>query len=136
MIYSKRIVLNFPSNLVDKPIVYKLTKDFNLEFNILKAYVNPKEEGLMVLELKGDKKEYNKAIEYLKKEKVKIQTLSKDVTRNDKKCVYCGLCVGVCPSGALFTDLESMEVIFNNEKCIACGMCVKVCPYKAMEINL
>jgi len=134
--YSQRIVLNFPSNLVDKPIIYKLTKDFNLEFNILKAYVNPKEEGLMVLELKGEKLEYDKALNYLKKEKVKIQTLSKDVTRDDEKCVHCGLCVGVCPTGALATEPESMEVIFNNEKCIACGMCVKVCPYAAMEIKL
>ncbi|UCC96223.1 MAG: NIL domain-containing protein, partial [Candidatus Omnitrophota bacterium] len=48
--YAQKIVLHFPSNLVDKPIIYKLSKDFDLEFNILKAFVNPKEEGLMVLE--------------------------------------------------------------------------------------
>ena len=134
--YSQRIVLNFPSNQVDKPIVYKLAKDFNLEFNILKAYVNPKEEGLMVIELTGEKKEYDRAVEYLKKEKVRIETLAKDVTRDEKKCVHCGLCVGVCPVGALVVEPESSEVIFYNEKCIACGMCVKVCPYKAMEMRI
>ncbi|MCK4912607.1 MAG: NIL domain-containing protein, partial [Candidatus Omnitrophica bacterium] len=64
--YSQKIVLRFPFALVDKPIIYKLTKDFNLEFNILKAVVNPEEEGVMVLELKGDEEEYKKAIKYLK----------------------------------------------------------------------
>ena len=134
--YSQRIVLNFPSNQVDKPIVYKLAKDFNLEFNILKAYVNPKEEGLMVIELRGEKKEYDRALEYLKKEKVRIETLAKDVTRDDQKCVHCGLCVGVCPVEALVIEPESREVIFYNEKCIACGMCVKACPYVAMEMRI
>ena len=133
--YSNKIVLHFPSNLVDKPIIYKLCKDFDLEFNILKTFVNPREEGLMVLELKGDKKQYDKAIKYLKKEKVKFQTLSKDVTRDEKKCVHCGLCLSVCPSAAFEVDSKTREVIFHKEKCIACGMCVGVCPYKAMKVE-
>ncbi|MBU2257859.1 MAG: NIL domain-containing protein, partial [Candidatus Omnitrophica bacterium] len=62
---TKRIVLHFPQRLVDKPIVYKLIRDFNLEFNILKAYVTPQEEGLMVLELKGKDEDYQKGIKYL-----------------------------------------------------------------------
>ncbi len=133
--FAKKIVLHFPSNLVDKPIISKLAKDYNLEFNILKALVNPKEEGLMVLELIGEKKDYDQAVDYLKKEKVKIQGLDKDVKRDDKKCVHCGLCIGVCPVGALDTDKQSMEVLFSDDKCIACEMCVKVCPYQAMAVN-
>jgi len=122
--------------MVDKPIIYKLSKDYDLEFNILKALVNPKEEGLMVLELKGDKEEYERAIKYLKKEKVKIQTLSKDVIRDEEKCVHCGLCVSVCPSLAFEIDAQTREVIFHEDKCIACGMCVDICPYKAMKMRL
>lgn len=133
--YSQKIVLHFPSNLVDKPIIYKLSQDFNLEFNILKAYVNPKEEGLMILELKGEKKEYDKALQYLKREAVTIQTLSKDVTCDKEKCVHCGLCIGVCPVGAFEVEATSREIIFNQDKCIACGLCVKVCPYRAMTIK-
>jgi ferredoxin len=133
--YSKKIVLHFPSDLVDKPIIHKLSKDFNLEFNILRALVNPKEEGLMVLELTGDKKDYDKAIRYLKQEKVGVQDLEKDINRDEKKCVHCGLCVGVCPVGALEIDPQTMEVRFYEEKCIACQLCVKVCPYKAMSVE-
>ena len=133
--YSKKIVLHFPSNLVNRPIIYKLSKDFNLEFNILKALVNPDEEGLMVLELKGEKDEYNRAVKYLEKEKVRTQILSKDVTRDEDKCVDCGLCVAICPVEAFEVDPDSREIEFHDDKCIACEMCVKVCPYKAMEVN-
>ena len=133
--YSQKIVLHFPSTLVDKPIIYKLIKDFDLEFNILRAVVNPEEEGLMVLELKGDEEEYKKALKYLKDSAVKVQTLSQDVIRDEEKCVHCGLCVGVCPAEAFEVDQKSREIIFHQEKCIACGACVGACPYKAMTIK-
>jgi len=58
----KRIVLHFPSRLVDQPIVYRMVKDFDLQFNILKAYVTPREEGLLVLELSGEDKNFDKAL--------------------------------------------------------------------------
>ncbi|MDD3988102.1 MAG: NIL domain-containing protein, partial [Candidatus Omnitrophica bacterium] len=33
---SKRIVLHFPHRLVNQPLVYKLVKEYDLQFNILK----------------------------------------------------------------------------------------------------
>lgn len=90
---SKRIVLHFPHRLVDQPIVYKLVKEYDLQFNILKAYVTPQEEGLMVLELSGEDENFNKGIEYLQSSGVKIQPLSQDVIRNEVKCTDCGVCV-------------------------------------------
>jgi ABC-type methionine transport system ATPase subunit len=53
MEYRKKIVLRFSRSTWDKPVVYRLARDFNLEFNILKAIILPKQEGLMVLELAG-----------------------------------------------------------------------------------
>ena len=55
---SKRIVLKFPPNLIDQPIVYKLVKEYDLVFNILRARVTPKEEGELVIELQGKKQNY------------------------------------------------------------------------------
>ena len=83
MIVSKRIVLHFPRRLVDRPIVYRLIKDHDLEFNILKASVTPEEEGLMVLELKGEQEDYDKGIDFLSKAGVRIESLSQNVTRNE-----------------------------------------------------
>ncbi|HDP16419.1 MAG TPA: 4Fe-4S dicluster domain-containing protein, partial [Candidatus Omnitrophica bacterium] len=101
---SERIVLKFPHRLVDQPIVYRMVKDFNLRFNILKAYVTPKEEGLLVLELSGEDDNFEKAIKYAKSIGVTVQPLSKDIKRDETKCTHCGACVPICPTQALVID--------------------------------
>jgi L-aspartate semialdehyde sulfurtransferase ferredoxin len=132
---SKRIVLTFPHKLLDQPIVYKLVKDYDLVFNILQARITPKEEGLMVLEVKGKKEKYAEGIKYLTSLGVKIQPLSQDVTRDDSRCTHCGACLAVCPTEALYIDKKTMKVIFDSEKCIACELCVKACPPRAMIVK-
>lgn len=132
---AKRIVLHFPQKLVDQPIVYRLVKDYDLEFNILKASVTPEEEGLLVLELKGQDKDYNGGVGYLKEVGVKVQPLSRDVKRNEKRCTECSVCVPICPTDALVVDPLTRKVKFYNEKCIACELCIKACPVRAMEVH-
>jgi len=135
MAVSKRIVLHFPRRMVDRPIVYRLIKDYDLEFNILKASVTPEEEGLMVLELRGKQENYDKGIRYLIKTGVRIQSLSQDVTRNEERCTHCGACITICPTGAFELDSLTRRVNFYNEKCLACGLCIKACPPRAMELH-
>jgi len=133
---SSRIVLTFPKELVDKPIVYKLIKDYNLVFNILKASITPEEEGVMVLELKGDTKDIDKGIDYLNKQGVKIDLLSKDIVVNWDECIQCGACVAQCPTKALFIkDRKTMEVDFDPAKCIACEFCIRPCPTRCIEVH-
>ncbi len=132
---KRRVVLHFPKELVDKPIVYRLVKDFGLEFNILKAEVNPKEEGVLVLEIRGNEEEFLKGMEFLEDTGVKVQPLSQDVSMDKDKCVDCGVCIPLCPTQALVRDEASFKVEFIKERCIACGICVSGCPYKAMSIK-
>ena len=47
MAVTKRIVLRFPKRMVERPIIYRLVKDYDLEFNILKASITPEQEGLL-----------------------------------------------------------------------------------------
>jgi Fe-S-cluster-containing dehydrogenase component len=133
---KNKLILRFPKDLVDKPIVYKLVKDYNLLFNILKAQVNPKEEGILILELEGKDADYKAGIEYLKKEGVKVEPLSKDISMNRERCVDCGVCIPLCPTKALIKNKDTDIVEFIKENCIACEICIKICPYKAMEIKL
>ena len=135
MAISRRVVLHFPRRLVDQPIVYRLVKDYNLEFNILKASVTPKEEGLLVLELSGEQADYEQGMQYLAGIGVGIQPLSQNVIRNEARCTHCGACITICPTGAFTLELPSRRVNFQAEKCIACGLCIKPCPPRAMEVR-
>jgi pyruvate formate lyase activating enzyme len=48
------------------------------------------------------------------------------------RCIHCGLCLSVCPTGAL----SSQNIgFFNREKCIACGACEKICPKEALVLK-
>lgn len=133
---SSKIVLTFPKDKIDKPIVYRLIKDFDLVFNILKASITPDQEGHMVLELSGEKFEVDKGIKYLKDQGVTIQPLSKEIKVNWDKCTQCGACVSICPTDALYIkDRKTMEVAFDPEKCIACELCIRPCPPRAIEVH-
>ncbi len=110
MTTSKRIVLKFPKEKIDQPIVYRLIKDYGLSFNILRANIMPDDEGLMVLELTGEEAEIKKGLDYLKKQGVNVQPLEKDIVVNWDKCTQCGACVAQCPVGALYiNDRKTMR---------------------------
>lgn len=133
---ARKIVLNFPKEKIDKPIVYKLIKDFNLTFNILRANITPDQEGHMVLELTGENSEIEKGVKYLKDEGISIQPLSKDIKVSWEKCTQCGACVAICPTDALYIkDEKTMEVAFDSDKCIACELCIRPCPPRAIEVT-
>ena len=135
MTVSRRIVLHFPRRLVDRPIVSRLVREYNLDFNILRAAVTPDEEGLMVLELTGEQIDYDKGIRYLTETGVRVELLSQDVKRNEERCTHCGACMTICPAGAFVLDFVTRQVSFHDEKCLACGLCLTACPPRAMELH-
>jgi ferredoxin len=130
---SKKIVLHFSKENWSKPIVYRLVKDFNLSFNILKASVLPRQESFMVLELSGPKTDFKKGMEYLDAMGVRVESISREIARVEQKCIHCGACTAVCPTGSLHINRRNMEVIFDSSKCSACELCIKACPPRAME---
>lgn len=132
---THRIVLHFPPVVTGQPIIYRLTRDYNLMFNILKASIGQDEQGLMVLELSGEEEDYDKATEFLTGQGVRLQKLLQDINRSQESCVDCGACVGVCPSGALTLERPAMKVALDADKCVACGECVKACPVRAIELQ-
>ena len=133
---SKKIVLTFPREQVDKPIVYHLIKDFDLSFNILKADITPEEEGQMLLELIGSQDAVKKGLEFIKAQGVGVSPLKTEVRWSRDKCTHCGACVTICPTGAIKLDRSTMKVSFEKEECISCELCVKPCPVRAFEVIL
>ncbi len=131
---KKRMILRFKRNTVDKPIVYRLVKDYDLIFNILRANFSPRADSMMVMEIEGEEENFRKGMEYLKTWNVDTEPIEQDISRNEARCVHCGVCTSVCTPEALAIDRKTMKVIFNYEKCVACELCVKVCPVKAMNV--
>ncbi|NLI33783.1 MAG: 4Fe-4S dicluster domain-containing protein [Deltaproteobacteria bacterium] len=129
-----KVVLQFPPNLIEQPITYQLIKKHDLMVNILGARITPKEQGRLVVEISGKKKNLDAALRFLKEIGVGVEPLARDVTWHEDRCIECTACTSICPTGALSVSRPEMRVTFNHGKCIACELCVPVCPYKAMEI--
>ncbi len=132
--YARMLVLRFPKEVVDKPIVTNLVRNYNLSFNILKAQIFPRKEGLMVLELRGNRSDYEKGLQYLKDIGVKVESIAQGIRRDEDRCYQCGACTAVCPTGALHIKRPQMEVLFDSERCSACELCVTTCPARAMIV--
>lgn len=128
-------LLRYPKETSNQPVICQLVKRYEVEFNILKADIRPQRDGIMVLELKGNKEKVGEALNYLKSLGVKSERLAGKVHRDEKKCFQCGACTGICPVGALYIQRPEMNVVFDPEKCTACGLCVAGCPVRSMKIS-
>lgn len=70
--YSKKIVIRYTPNIVhtpdivQQPVIYQFVKQYDLVFNILKARIFPRREGVIVLELCGSKDNFDRGIHFLK----------------------------------------------------------------------
>lgn len=132
---SRRIVIKYPPRLVEEPLLCHLTKEYDLGFNILRADVAPDTGGIMVIEISGAPEKCKEAIAKLESQGVSAQTLSRDVAWEETRCTHCGLCVTLCPSGALATDEQSHRISFDADDCVACEYCTRVCPVQAMHVQ-
>ncbi len=130
---KQKIVLHFPSAVVEQPFIYYLVKDFNLVVNILKAEINPRKEGRIVLEVSGDDQRYDEALEFLQANGLRVSSLRQEIIWNEERCTHCGACSVICPSGALVLQRPEMLICFDEQKCVACEHCLKACPARAME---
>ena len=133
---SNKIVLRFPSQIAEQPVVYRLVKEHNLQFNILRASIGPEEEGLMVLEIAGERGDYEGGMDLLRRTGVEVRLFSKEISRREDRCTHCGACVALCPAGAFVVEPNTRRVDFADDKCIACEICIKACPVRAMELRV
>lgn len=62
--------------------------------------------------------------------KTKIEGIT---AASDESCIGCGLCVDVCPYGALTLDEKENQVMVVEAICKGCGTCAATCPVGAME---
>lgn len=132
---KKRLVLNFPSNMVDQPITYQLVKKYDLMVNILRAQITPQERGKLTIEVSGSRKNLDLGLKFLSELGVDIRLLAQGVRWHETRCIECTACATICPTGALSVSRPEMRFSFDKAKCIACEICIPACPYAALEVE-
>jgi Fe-S-cluster-containing dehydrogenase component len=129
-----KYVFRFPPRLIDTPFAGRLVAEFKLNVNILRARVEPDEEGLLVMELTGAQNNVTAALESARSIGIEVHPLCKEITWHPELCVQCTACRTACRTGALRVRVPEMTVTFEKDRCIACELCIAACPYKALNI--
>jgi len=101
----------------------------NSEMTEQRKRASPKREVLRELldGLRGESNEVGLGIKFPWKK------MSVDVAH----CVGCGICVNVCPTGALIKETDSTELTryINNALCTNCGVCAEACPQDVISFE-
>ncbi len=132
---KKRVVLDFPPNVLQTPITYILAKEYDIASNILRAEIAPEESGKLVIEMTGLPEKLDEAIERIKGYGIEVTEIARKVIFNMDKCTHCGVCISVCLAGALKLD-KDFHLQFIEPKCTVCEMCVPACPVDAVNIDI
>ncbi|MDR2130762.1 MAG: 4Fe-4S binding protein [Odoribacteraceae bacterium] len=131
----KKLVLSFPVDATDRPLVYDLIRVHDVSINILKAEIQPGKTGSLLAEFEADEAKINEAIAYLNDNGVLVSPVSSKVSYDQERCIDCGNCVSACFSRALTIGAPDWKLRLDPERCIACKLCLKACPLKLFKIE-
>ena len=90
---KRRVVLTIPPDLIEQPIVYNLIKNHDLMVSILRANITPREQGRLVIEMSGEKKNVDAGMAYLSGREIEVQSLAQEIKWHEERCIHCTNCV-------------------------------------------
>ncbi len=128
----KKILLNFPKEITAHPISSRLVRKYDLELNILKAFIDDDIKGTMLVELSGDTESIQKGIEFLEESGVQTKEVVSIIEVDKNECVDCGACTAACVVDALEMN-DHWELVYHPDRCLECGLCIKGCPARAIH---
>ncbi len=73
--------LIFPQRLIKEPVIYQMSKKYDVVFNLRRAKINEK-VGEIVLELEGEKDQLSQAIDWLKTQGLKVDPITHDTVES------------------------------------------------------
>ncbi len=74
----KQVTLIFPQHLIKEPVIYMMAKEYDIVPNIRRARVN-ESVGEVTLELEGSEDGLKKAVIFLEKKGIKVESVVGDV---------------------------------------------------------
>lgn len=75
---KRRVMFTFPPGLIDEPIIYNLSVQFNVVTNIRRADVS-EDKGWVVLELEGEEENIERGIAWVTAKGVRVDHATGDV---------------------------------------------------------
>lgn len=126
------IEITYSQNTVQKPLIWEMSKRFEIMFNIYRAQVDSDLSGHLILEIEGSSKAVHSAVEFLEESGAHVKYMEADLMIVDEKCTSCGDCVKVCYTRAMkFDDWNHLQL--DVSRCIRCNQCIEVCRENAIE---
>lgn len=122
--------LYFSPEMANKAIITDLVKKFDVNFNILRADINP-QGGKMLIEINGA--EADEGIAYIEKAGINVTPVKRVVKKDEDMCIDCGACVSLCPVRAIIME-DDWTVEVKDKECIGCKLCSYSCPTKAIKV--
>ena len=75
---KKQVTLTFPQHLIKEPVIYLMSKEHSVVFNIRRAKIT-ETAGEVTLELEGTDEQLKKGIQFLEAKGIKVQPVTGDV---------------------------------------------------------
>ena len=132
---KQKVILSFPEEATEQPIIYNLVKKFDVQFNIFKASIEAGKSGKLFLEFNADSDNLSNVFAYLEDNGIKISPIASKISYDHEKCIDCGNCASACTSQALSIKAPDWNLKFDPEKCVLCKLCLKSCPLRLFKIE-
>lgn len=132
---KKRLVLTFPPEIVERPIISLMVREYDVITNILRAEVHEGEIGRMLVELEGAGAKIKAGVRHLEDIGVRVEEAITDIELDESLCIACGACTAVCQPRALKVQAPDWELELDKDRCILCGFCVDACPLQLIKVR-
>ena len=74
---KRRVMLNYPRELLSEPVIYTISQQFNLATNIIRADIT-EERGWITLELEGRAEDIEAGITWVISKGMRVELLSEE----------------------------------------------------------
>jgi len=126
-----KLLLRVGRDYISRPVLAEVILETGVEISIEVAKIGGVSGELIV---KIPDENSREVIKQLEARNVEVLTLDRGITKDDDECVDCGVCVSVCPVGAL-RYRQDWSVELDESRCVRCGVCVETCPQRALELT-